>query len=60
MARVYFTKPFDYYPLFPSKTVLIAYKAGTEHTVKQDCAEQAINAGHAIKRPAPRRKKVAE
>lgn len=58
MARVYFTKNFDYYPLAPRKTVLIAYEAGKEYTVKQDCAEQAIAGKFGIKRPPPRRRKA--
>lgn len=44
MARVKFTKDFDYKPT-PQTTT--GYKAGWEGTVKRECAEQAIAAGKA-------------
>ena len=45
MAHVRFIADFDYRP---TKTVVVAYKAGMELTVKRDCARQAIAAGKAI------------
>ncbi|MDQ0996882.1 hypothetical protein QFZ34_002064 [Phyllobacterium ifriqiyense] len=52
MARVKFTKDFDYKPT-PGTT--IAYLAGMEMTVKQDCADKAIAAGKAIAADKPRK-----
>lgn len=57
MARVNFVRPFDYYPLWPSKAVWIRYPAG-EHTVKRQCAEQAIAEGAGIEIKTHRRKKA--
>jgi hypothetical protein len=45
MARVKFTKDFDYKPTSQSTT---AYLAGWEGTVKRECADQAIAAGKAV------------
>jgi hypothetical protein len=42
MARVKFTKDFDYKP---KPSVTIAYKAGREYTVRRECADQAIAVG---------------
>jgi len=44
MARVKFTKNFDYKP---TPQVTIAYGAGWEGTVKRECADQAVAAGKA-------------
>lgn len=44
MARIKFTKDFDYKPTQQTTT---GYKAGWEGTVKRECAEQAIAAGKA-------------
>lgn len=44
MPRVLFTHDFDYKP---KRMVTIAYKAGTEKLVKQECADQAVAAGKA-------------
>ena len=52
MARVRFTKDFDYKPT-PQST--IGYLAGTELTVKQECVEQAIAAGAAVAVEKPRK-----
>lgn len=60
MPRVYFSKDFDYYPHWPSRNVLIAYRAGSDHVVKQACADAAITSGAAIKPPTQRRRKAAE
>ena len=46
MARVRFTKDFDYKPT-PQTTV--AYLAGMEVTVKRDCAEQAVKLRRAVR-----------
>jgi hypothetical protein len=60
MARVNFVRDFDYYPLFPSKSVLIPHKAGEEYTVTRKCADEAIAAGAGIEvKPPARRKKAA-
>lgn len=53
MARVRFTHDFDYKP---AAHTTIAYKVGMELTVKQDCADQAIAAGKAVARSAPKKK----
>jgi hypothetical protein len=45
MARVRFTEDFDYRP---ARNVTIAYRAGTERTVKRQCADLAIGAGKAV------------
>lgn len=45
MARVRFTKDFDYKPK-PNTT--IAYLAGSEETVRRECADQAIALGRAV------------
>lgn len=45
MARVRFTRDFDYRPTPRS---LIGYIAGTEMTVRRECAVQAIAAGKAV------------
>lgn len=45
MARVRFTKDFDYKP---KSQVTIGYKAGTEMTVRRECADAAIAAGKAV------------
>lgn len=52
MARVKFTHDFDYKPT-PGTT--IAYLAGMEETVKQECADQAIAAGAAKSLDKPRK-----
>lgn len=52
MARVKFTKNFDYKPT-PSTT--IGYLAGMEMTVKQECADKAIAAGAAKSMDKPRK-----
>ncbi len=44
MARVKFTDDFDYRP---TANVTYAYLANTEHTVKRECADQAIAVGKA-------------
>lgn len=44
MARVRFTKDFDYHPTSQST---VGYLAGMEMTVKRECADQAIAAGKA-------------
>lgn len=46
MPWVRFTQSFDYKPM---PNVCIAYKAGGEYLVKQDCVVQAIAAGKAVK-----------
>lgn len=56
MARVYFTKNFDFYPLWPSKVVLQAYRAGSAYTVKRECADQAVAGGFGAEEKAPRRR----
>ncbi|MBP2459589.1 MULTISPECIES: hypothetical protein [unclassified Rhizobium] len=45
MARVRFTKDFDYKP---KSQVTIGYKADTEMTVRRECADAAIAAGKAV------------
>jgi hypothetical protein len=45
MARVRFTKDFDYKPTSQST---IGYKAGWEGTVRRECAEAAVAAGKAV------------
>lgn len=45
MARVRFTKDFDYHPTSQST---VEYLAGMEMTVKRECADQAISAGKAV------------
>ncbi|KAB0538471.1 hypothetical protein HNQ68_002297 [Pseudochrobactrum saccharolyticum] len=45
MARVRFTEDYDYKP---TKQTTVAYKAGIEMTVKQECADRAIAAGKAV------------
>jgi hypothetical protein len=57
MARVYFTRNFDYYPRWPSKNVLVAYRAGQSYTVKRECAEQAVGVGCGIEEKPPARKR---
>lgn len=52
MARVRFTKDFDYRP---TGQTLIAYVAGAEMTVRRECADQAVAAGKAVEIPAPDR-----
>lgn len=52
MARVRFTADFDYRPTYGR---VIAYKAGTEMTVKRDCCIQAVAKGKAIELPKPNR-----
>lgn len=42
MARVKFTKNFDYKP---QPSVTIAYMGGREYTVRRECADQAIALG---------------
>ncbi|AZN72006.1 hypothetical protein D5400_12615 [Georhizobium profundi] len=42
MARVRFTKDFDYKP---QPSVTIAYRGGREYTVRRECADQAIALG---------------
>lgn len=60
MARVNFVRDFDYYPLWPSKSVLQVFKGGQEYTVKRECADEAIAAGAGIEvKPPARRKKAA-
>jgi len=59
MARVYFTRDFDFYPFAPSKSVLVAHKAGQSYTVKRDCADQAIAGGYGIEEKPPRRRRKA-
>ena len=44
MARVKFTEDFDYKP---TRQSTVAYKAGMELTVKQECADLAVAAGKA-------------
>lgn len=44
MARVKFTKDFDYKP---QPSVTIAYEGGREYTVRRECADQAIALGRA-------------
>jgi hypothetical protein len=51
MARVRFTKDFDYKPT-PQTTV--AYLAGMEVTVKRDCAERAVKLGRAVRLDEPK------
>ena len=45
MTRVRFIADFDYKP---TRRMTIAYRAGSEMTVKRDCARKAIAAGKAI------------
>ena len=45
MARVRFTKDFDYKP---TPQVTVGYLAGMEKTVKRECADQAIAARKAV------------
>lgn len=45
MPRVRFTADHDYRA---KRHVTVAYKAGHEGPVKQDCADQAIGAGKAV------------
>ncbi|MBX8785277.1 hypothetical protein HBA94_16040 [Ochrobactrum sp. GRS2] len=45
MARVRFTEDFDYKP---TKQTTVAYRAGMEITVKQDCADRAVALGMAV------------
>lgn len=52
MARVKFTKDFDYKP---TTNTTIGYLAGMEETVKQECADQAIAAGAAKAVEKPRK-----
>lgn len=42
MARVRFTRDFDYHP---TEQCTIGYLAGAEETVRRECADQAIAAG---------------
>ncbi|MDQ0558313.1 hypothetical protein QO004_000086 [Rhizobium mesoamericanum] len=44
MARVRFSADFDYKP---TRQTTIGYKAGTEMTVKRECADLAVAAGKA-------------
>ncbi|MBI1405705.1 MAG: hypothetical protein GC145_06220 [Caulobacter sp.] len=55
--RVRFLKDFDYVPGGAPRT-LVAYRAGTEHTVKREAGEAAIAKGHAVRIAVPRRKVV--
>lgn len=60
MARVRFTDDYDYKPTVQST---IAYKAGMEMTVRQECAAAAVAAGKAVlldkpKRAAPAKRPV--
>lgn len=45
MPRVRFTDDFDYRPI---SRVTIAYRKGTEMTVKRECADKAIKSGKAV------------
>lgn len=51
MPWVHFTENYNYKP---TATTCIAYKAGGDYLVKQECADRAIAAGKAVK--AQRRK----
>ena len=58
MAHVRFTEDFDYKP---TKQTTVAYRAGMEMTVKQECADRAIAAGKAVSLDnAKRSSKAAE
>lgn len=58
MAKVSFFENFDFYPLWPSKSVLIAYKAGqTYENVRREAADQAVAAGLAREDKGPRRRR---
>jgi hypothetical protein len=57
MARVRFTEDFDYKP---KSQVTIAYKAGTEKTVRRECADAAIAAGKAVEAEADEKEDQAE
>jgi hypothetical protein len=60
MARVNFTKTFQYYPLWPSRQTFTEYTAGNEYTVKRECADQAIAEGAGIEVKPPRRRRAAD
>lgn len=47
MPKVIFNDDFDYSPVQYNGRVTMAYKAGTMHNVKQECADQAIGSGKA-------------
>ena len=55
MARVRFTADFDYRP---TGQTLTAYRAGTEMTVRRECADQAVAAGKAEELDPPERSKA--
>ncbi|TWF53262.1 hypothetical protein [Neorhizobium alkalisoli] len=54
MAWVRFTEDFDFRP---TRSSLIAYRAGMQLSVRRACADQAIAAGKAVTVKAPARKK---
>lgn len=55
MARVKFTKNFDYRPV---QGTTIGYLAGMEITVRQECADLAIAAGAAVTVEKPRKEPI--
>lgn len=57
MPWVRFTTPFVFKP---KPNVAVAYKAGSEYLVKQDCAAAAIAAGKAVKITRRRKEAIAD
>lgn len=54
MARVRFTEDYRYTPS-RMRRICIKYRAGSERTVKRECADAAIQAGAAVELQAPPR-----
>lgn len=57
MARIYFTRNFEYQP---RPNVIMVYRAGHAYTVKRECADQAINGKCGIEEKPPRRRRKAD
>lgn len=57
MMRVRFLDDYDFKP---TRATTIAYRAGTEVTVRKLCGERAIAAGKAVELPAPSRHQTGE